>query len=59
MPLVKTLYEPIEKDHKKRSGVTVPIEKLVMILSEKIIIENPDYIIKAYADDSDKENLGL
>ena len=57
MPLVKTLYEPIEKDHKKRSGITVPIEKLVMMLSEKIIIENPDYIIKAYTDDIGKESL--
>ena len=43
MPLVKTLYEPIEKDHRRRSGITVPIEKLVMMLSEKLRFKIMNY----------------
>lgn len=57
MPLVKTLYEPIETNDRKYSDNAVPIEKLVMMLSEKIIIENPDYIIRAYANEDNIENL--
>lgn len=57
MPLVRTLYEPIEKETKINSGIAVPVEKLVMALSGKIISENPGYVIKAYANDKDRETL--
>lgn len=57
MPLIKTLYEPIEIDKIKKSGIRVPVEKLVMILSDRIIAENPGHVISAYNDDSNKENL--
>lgn len=57
MPLVKTLYEPIEKRMEKRKGITVPVEKLVMVLSAKIISDNPNYVLKAYIDENDRENL--
>ncbi len=56
MPLVKTLFEPIERDN-KRTGITVPVEKLVMLLSGKVISENPEYVIKAYTNEKDRENL--
>lgn len=57
MPLVKSLYEPIDKCTDKNMGIAVPIEKLVMILSAKIIKDNPDYVLKAYIDENDRENL--
>ncbi len=57
MPLVKSLYEPHVKEKNISEGITMPIEKLVMLLAGKIISENPGYVIKAYADDSGKENL--
>lgn len=57
MPLVKTLYEPIEVDTDKKTGIRMPVEKLVMILSDKIITDNPSYVIKAYSDENNKEIL--
>jgi len=56
MPVVKTLFKPIEKEIKK-ADIAVPIEKLVMLLTSKIISDDPEYVIKAYTNEKDKEKL--
>ncbi|MDX1357381.1 MAG: ATPase, T2SS/T4P/T4SS family [Clostridia bacterium] len=59
MPLVKSLYEPFEKITSKGMEIAVPVEKLVMMISEKVISENPGYVIRAYADEADRETLEI
>ena len=51
-----SFFEPIEKEIKK-TDIAIPIEKLVMLLAGKIISDDPGYVIKAYTNEKDKENL--
>lgn len=57
MPLIKTLYEPVDKNENYNDGVRMPVEKLVMLLSAKVVADNPDYILDAYSDEKGREKL--
>ena len=57
MPLLKTLYEPIEYKTDEDRGIKMPVDKLVMLLSKMIITDNPDLVIRAYSDEQSVDNL--
>lgn len=57
MPLIKTFYEPIDKRERSNSKISMPVERLVMMITDEIIQEKPYFVINAYSDEEKKTSL--
>ncbi|MBN2557332.1 MAG: CpaF family protein [Clostridia bacterium] len=57
MPLVRTLYEPAGRNAESMKGISVPLEKLVMTVTDEIIRDKPHCVINAFSDEEKKAGL--
>lgn len=55
MPLIKSLYEPIDVEKQNDGSISVPLGKLAMLIAGEIISEKPHLVIGAHADQNKRK----